>query len=408
MKPRVLLLTPFPPFPPDNGGVLRIYSIVRRLKEHCDFSLLTFVRRTGERRFQQHASAMALRSLFSEVHSVPKESTDSSHPPPGLPQIAREWYSDEMAVLLRRLAAEGRMDIVHIEFLQMASYVDAAGGVPTFLTEHDLSHLSLFRSYFREWTGLRRWGQVGEWLRTRRYHGAICRRFDRLIALTPEDRGRLAQVVPPEKVSLVQTCVDLERFQFRPEEEGTPRPADMAYVGHYPHYPNEDAALWLCRKVLPRVRARAPAASVLLIGSAPTEPVLRLAGPGVEVTGTVPDIRAHLDRAKVFAAPVRLGFGIKGKVLEAFARGLPVVATTVVARGIPEFRPGMDLLVGDTPAAFARQVLRLLEDPGLRRRMAASAREKVVRHYDWRGSCDKLLALYRVAAGTRVPEASPQ
>ena len=162
----------------------------------------------------------------------------------------------------------------------------------------------------------------------------------------------------------------------------------MAYVGPYPHYPNEDAALWLCRKVLPRVRARAPAASVLLIGSAPTEPVLRLAGPGVEVTGTVPDIRAHLDRAKVFAAPVRLGFGIKGKVLEAFARGLPVVATTVVARGIPEFRPGMDLLVGGTPAACAR--------------------EKVVRHYDWRGSCDKLLALYRVAAGTRVPEASPQ
>jgi hypothetical protein len=204
----------------------------------------------------------------------------------------------------------------------------------------------------------------------------------------------------------VATCVDLDRFQFRPEEEGLPRPVDMAYVGHYPHYPNEDAALWLCRKVLPRVRARAPGASVCLIGSAPTEPVLRLAGPGVSVTGTVPDIRPHLDRAKVFVAPVRLGFGIKGKVLEAFARGLPVVATTTVARGIPEFRPGQELLVGDTPAAFAREVLRLLADPGLRRRLAASAREKVCRHYDWKGSCDKLLGLYRAAAAGRVPEAS--
>ena len=393
-KPRVLLVTPAPPYPPDNGGILRIYSLAERLADRYDLSLLTFVRGTGEQRFQQNAAVMALGRLFSEVHTIPKETTELPlWAAPLLPQTAREWFSPEMASALSHLTSQGRVDVVHIEFLQMAFYSWYANGVPTVLTEHDLSHLSLFNSYFREWTGLQRWTRVGEWLQTRRYHGEVCRGFDRLVALTPGDRDMLSRAAPG-KVTLIPTCVDLERFSFRPEPaDGAP--IDLAYVGHYPHFPNEDAALWFCRRALPLIRRRRPQASLCLIGSSPTEAVSALAGPGIEVTGTVPDVRPHLDRAKVFIAPVRLGFGIKGKVLEAFARGLPVVATSTVQKGIPESRPEEHLLVADSPAAFARQSLRLLEDPALRRRMALKARELVEAHYAWKPSCDKLDAVYR-------------
>jgi glycosyltransferase involved in cell wall biosynthesis len=393
-KPRVLLVTPTPPYPPDNGGLLRIHSLAAGLADRYDLSLLTFVRRTGEQRFQQNAAVLALGRLFSEVHAIPKETTElPRRAAPSMPQTAREWFSPEMASTLSRLTAQGRVDVVHIEFLQMAFYSWYANGVPTVLTEHDLSHLSLFNSYFREWTGLRRWTRVGDWLQTRRYHGEVCRGFDRLVALTPGDQDMLSRAAPG-KVALIPTCVDLERFSFRPEpEDGAP--VDLAYVGHYPHFPNEDAALWFCRRALPLIRRRRPQASLCLIGSSPTEAVRDLAGPGVEVTGTVPDVRPHLDKAKVFIAPVRLGFGIKGKVLEAFARGLPVVATSIVQKGIPESRPEEHLLVADSPAAFARQSLRLLEDPVLRRRLALKARQLAESHYAWKPSCDKLDAVYR-------------
>jgi glycosyltransferase involved in cell wall biosynthesis len=235
---------------------------------------------------------------------------------------------------------------------------------------------------------------VAEWLKTRRYHRDACRGFDRLVALTPGDRDLLLRSATPDKVALIPTCVDLERFSFRPEPPAG-APIDLAYVGHYPHFPNEDAALWFCRRSLPLIRRRRPEVSLSLIGSSPTEAVRALSGPGIEVTGTVPDVRPHLDRAKVFIAPVRLGFGIKGKVLEAFARGLPVVATSIVQRGIPESRPEEHLLVADSPAAFARQCRRLLDDAALRRRLAFGARQLVERHYDWKRSCDKLDALYR-------------
>ena len=168
----------------------------------------------------------------------------------------------------------------------------------------------------------------------------------------------------------------------------------MAYVGHYPHYPNEDAALWLCRKVLPLVRRSRPGASVSLIGSRPTPAVRALEGPGIEVTGTVGDVRPFLDRARVFVAPVRLGYGIKGKVLEAFSRGIPVVASSIVARGIPECRAGEHMLVADRPGNFANSVLRLLGDAALREKLCRNARSLVERHYNWDSSCDKLERLY--------------
>ncbi|MBI5239761.1 MAG: glycosyltransferase [Elusimicrobia bacterium] len=408
-KPRVLLVTPVPPYPPDNGGLLRIFSLVTRLADRYDFSLLTFVRRTGERRFQQNAAAMALGRLFSQVHAVPKESTElPSAAVPDLPRTAREWFSPEMAAALARLTGEGRVDLVHVEFLQMAFYSWYVKGVPAVLTEHDLSHLSLFRSYFREWTGLRRFAQVGEWLATRRYHREVCSRFDGLVALTPADRDLLRRGVPEGKVSLIPTCVDLERFSFRPEPEPG-APVDLAYVGHYPHYPNEDAAVWFCRRVLPLLRRERPGVTLSLIGSSPTDAVRALAGGGVEVTGTVPDVRPCLDRAKVFIAPVRLGFGVKGKVLEAFARGLPVVATSIVQGGIPEARPEEHLLVADSPRSWARQCRRLLEDAALRRRLAAAGRALAERHYAWGASCAKLDELYRSLLEPRAarPEPAP-
>jgi len=400
-KPRILLLTPMPPFPPDNGGMLRILSLAGRLRERCELSLMTFVRTTGERRFQQNAALMALKSVFTEVYPVPKESTGSSSPPAGLPEIAREWFSDDMAGLLGRLTREDRFDAVHVEFLQMAAYARFVEGASTVLTEHDLSHLSFFHSYFREWTGLKRWLRIGDWLRTRRFHSEACARFHRVVVLTPEDRGRLERVLPPERISLIPTCVDLDRFSFRPEGNAA-REFDTAYVGHYPHFPNEDAALWFCTELLPLIRRKRPGSKTLLIGSSPTERIRALAGADVEVTGTVPEVGPQLDRARVFVAPVRLGFGIKGKVLEAFSRGLPVVATSVVQRGIPESRPGEDLLVADSPRDFAAAVCRVLEDSGLRERLTANGRALVERHYSWDRSCDSLMRLYE---GLRDPRA---
>ncbi|MDE2491335.1 MAG: glycosyltransferase, partial [Elusimicrobia bacterium] len=160
--------------------------------------------------------------------------------------------------------------------------------------------------------------------------------------------------------------------------------ARLVYVGHYPHYPNEEAVVRFCRRILPRIRRRRPDATFAIVGSSPTEAVLRAARetPGVSVTGTVPDVRPHLAEAAVFVAPIRLGRGIKGKVLEAFAMGLPVVASPLAAEGLGA-RPGRELLAARGDAAFADAVVALLDSPARRAELGAAGRRFAVERCDW-------------------------
>jgi glycosyltransferase involved in cell wall biosynthesis len=392
--------------------MLRVLSLVSRLKDRFDLRLITFVRETGERRFKQNAALLALREVFSQIHCVPKESTDLPRSAaPDLPEICREWYSPQMAARLAEAAQDA--DIVHIEFFQMAFYSWYVRDRPVVFTEHDTSHLSLRRSYFREWTGWSRLLKVREWLRVLRHHREVCSSFERIVTLTRADEARLRRIVPAGKLVHVPTGVDLGRFAFHPRRGGSDGErsarsplldgsrrggAEIVFVGHYPHYPNEDAALWFCGEVLPILRQRRPEVRVLLVGSQPTERVRALAGPDVEVTGTVPDVRPYLERAAVFVAPLRLGFGVKGKVLEAFSAGAPVVATSTVAEGFPEAREGEHWLRADAPADFAREILRLIDDPELSARLARSARALVEDSYGWDPCAERLAGLYESLA----------
>jgi hypothetical protein len=202
-KPKILLLTPSPPFPPTNGGMLRIFSLVEALRDKFDFSLLTFTHTDEERKFSETAKLLALENIFKEVHSVPKESIISRrNAAPPLPRIARDWFSPSMASAVMERSSS--YDILHVEFLQMAFYVRYSGAPVSFFTEHDLGHLSLFNSYFREWTGLRRFVEIPEWRKVRAYHAEICREYDRFVVLTEFDRDLLAGKIPNERLVLVK------------------------------------------------------------------------------------------------------------------------------------------------------------------------------------------------------------
>ena len=394
-KKRVLLVTPLPPFPPTNGGVLRIYSLINLLKDRFSFSLLTFAASEGAEKYTQAIALVALEKIFDEIHTVPFESmlSDKPYACPPLPRLARDWYSPSMAAKVQELSADGGYDIMHFEFLQMAFYSWYALGVKTFYTEHDLSHISLFNSYFREWTGVSRLRELPEWLRVVRYHKRICSAFDHIITLTEKDTAGLKHIVPAAKISMVKTGTEPGRFPFRlrqVEEENN----NIVYVGHYRHYPNEEAALRLAQSIFPQVKQTWTEAKLQLVGSDPTEKIKALANEDISVTGTVPEVHPYLDSGAVFAAPVNLGFGIKGKVIEAFFSGIPVVASRTVAAGIPEARHNEHLLVAGSDSDFARALVRLKHDPELRVRLSANAHDLAVRHYSWSNLANDLEKAY--------------
>jgi glycosyltransferase involved in cell wall biosynthesis len=216
--------------------------------------------------------------------------------------------------------------------------------------------------------------------RIERYERYVAETFEETWLISNADRQVLAADCPAANIRVVTNGVDLERFYPTGD---LAEPNSLIFVGHLGVFHNVDAAVHLVRDVLPRIRREIPGCTLTLAGAEPSAQVARLSDvPGVRVTGFVPDLNEHLNRAAVFVAPLRFAAGVQNKVLEAMAAGRPVVTTSVVNAGLGA-QPGEEVLVADDVAATAAHVVALLRDAELRARIGEAGRRFVRRTYDW-------------------------
>ncbi len=185
------------------------------------------------------------------------------------------------------------------------------------------------------------------------------------------EQDLLARLVPAAPVVV---------WPFMFEFHGTAVPfaarRHFCFLGGYRHHPNVDAVAYFVRDVLPIIRRTLPDARFTIAGANPGPEVLALAGPGIEVTGMVDDLRSVFDRARVFACSVRVGAGTKGKVSTAMSYGLPVVSTSCGAEGM-DLVHGGDVLIADGADAFAQACLRLHQDAALWERLSQAGQALV-------------------------------
>jgi len=404
-KPKVLLLTPWAPIPTDAGS-RRVWTACRLLKDSHDFHLLTFSRHGGDD--PKHSAAAALcqeklyfPGLFQSIRHVAPPANYFPRMDDGL-ELPREiagFHAPDMNEAVRKAVREIKPDLLHAEFDLMAPYVRAAKlenpGLPCVLTHHDLSALSFFSSYFREMSGWNKWRRLGDWRKRLRATKELCRRFEAIITVSDADRRRMSRWVPPKRVFSVPTGVDLEHFSGGPPRRER-EPDSLVYVGHYPHYPNEEAVLRFADRTWPRIKAARPQAKFYVVGSYPTKKIFGLAekDPAIVVTGIVPDVKPYEARAMVLVAPLKLGYGIKGKILEALAMGTPVVSTSCANEAVGA-EAGRQLLIADSPRKFAQETLRLLEDEHLWRRLSAAGRDFVKKNHDWSARARGIGEVYR-------------
>jgi polysaccharide biosynthesis protein PslH len=270
-------------------------------------------------------------------------------------------------------------DVLHLEGGVLAPLA-GLGGVPTVLALHDSRALRA-----REFRRLVRtpWGQWGgrlaEW-REAAWEGRWFGAADLRVVVSEEDRTALSHLGPQARTEVLPLGVDVRHFAFR----RTGQPGRIVFTGNFSWPPNVDAASRFAHVILPRVRRRWPRAEFVLAGADPLPAVRALAAlPGVRVTGTLPDIRPSLWGAAVAVSPLRAGYGMKNKVLEAMALGTPVVGSPRSLSGLSDAVPGRHLLVADDDEAFVDAVVAVLDDSALADRLAREARALVERSYGW-------------------------
>ncbi len=239
------------------------------------------------------------------------------------------------------------------------------------------------------------WLRRRDWRRWPEFRRAAWNRADLVQVYSRGDAGAIAEADPAlaDRVRVNPFGLFLPPAAD-PEAE---QPGTILFTGTFTHLPNREAALWLAREILPAVRAREPAATLRIVGSAPPREILDLAGPGVEVVADAPAMEPHLRAATVVVAPVRSGGGMRMKVLEAMARGKAVVTTPLGAEGFTSIDPDPPLAIADDGEGIAAALADLLGDEDARRELGRQAREFSLRHHTPEAWAERLEAVYAEA-----------
>jgi len=364
----ILWVSPFLPKldAPHTGGRALAQWIEWTARRHA----VTLVCRVepGER-----ALAEAWRDRLAGVHVYEFRRPDGAL---AVPRIAASYV--RLGRQANRLLAGGRFDLLHVEYLEVGLGIDGSLPVPKVavaideLTKPARHRIALAR-------GVRaRLGASLYWRAIDRLQKRICRKFDRILTMSENDRVALLASDPTLSVGVLPLPVGID-----PARAVAPRDdAGLLFVGAMNRDANADAVRHFSMDVLPRIRNEVPTTTFTIVGGGPTGAVLRLGTtPGVRVTGFVESLEPYYGAATVFVAPMRITGGIAGKTIDAMAAGCPVVTTTLGNDGLGA-TPGEHLLVADAPADFAAAVVRLLRDPALRQRLAAAARRFATERFD--------------------------
>lgn len=390
-KPKILVVTPFLPFPTDNGGAKAIYNRIKNTNDKYDFTLLSFIEDKKQIMFEGE-----LKKIFSHVTLVERKPTPVNSLNSGeLPNDYRNHITLSMERAFKEILTKQRIDLVQLEYAWMAYYAQFTANVPTILWEHDVGSMFYGKSFTRAEKGLER---ITKPLKAINYTAAFIDSCDRVIAVTSKDKSALEVLFPSASVACMEVGVDLDLFPYIYKSEGK---KNIIYLGNYRHYPNEDAVDYFVEKIFPIIKEQEKEAVLHIVGASPTRRINRLrAREDIRVTGSVDDVNKYLQKGMVFIAPIRMGAGIKTKLLEAMSAGLPVVASPVAAEGLKAKR-GEEILVGANPKKFAQHVLNLMSNRELREKVSMSGRKYVEEQFDWRVQAKKIEPVYHELLGGR-------
>ena len=380
---RCLFVSPVVPYPPDSGGRIRTYRLLRELGARAELHLRAVIESA-----QAAAHLKPLEPYCASVRGFPR-APSSPWRRTTRPKLERWFYSAALVSGLRAELERGRFDLVHLDEMCLARAIDRHGRTPVVVHHHKLD--TVLHELLPQKNRL---GKAFDLFKLRRLEAAAAQRFRFHVLTSVEDQAALLARYPALETCVVESGFDPGYFQ----PVDAPRESDsLLFLGSLDYAPNIDALQWFVRDVLPLIGAQRRGVRLRVVGSAPVPQVRALAGEHVDVVGGVDDVRPHLASASALVVPLRIGGGTRIKIVEALGCELPVVSTTIGVQGL-EFADSTHLSVADGAQDFAASTLQLLSNPRRARERARCGREFALERYTWRDLAGRLLDFWRRAA----------
>jgi len=375
------------------GGPIIVHNRIKYLSRRHQIGLASFIREEDRQylgTLEPYLSKLELMP-YPPRRNIPRRIGDFFFSE--VPPYMCNTKSSEMRETVARMTHRSNFDVVIAEYSVMGQYLYKNPGInprtKRIISCHEC--YSIARRKVLDSYGIfaiRGFRALLELYRLKGYEFAMYRDVDKVITLTPQERERLLQYAPDLDIDVVPHGVDTEKFApVSPEEQEM----SIAFLGNYPHDPNRDAVIYFIKDIWPYLKRALSGIKFYVIGRDPTSDILAAAKEDRDIvaTGTVEDVRDYLRKAKVFVAPIRLGKGFRGKILEAMAMAIPVVTTSLGAEGIP-VEDMNNMLIANDPETFVDRVVRLFKDDELYNRISRRSRRLVEKRFSWAKGVDIL------------------
>jgi GT2 family glycosyltransferase/glycosyltransferase involved in cell wall biosynthesis len=389
----VLFVSPYPICPPVHGGGVFMYQTVRELARLSDLHLVVLLDHERER--EAHAELDRICASTEYVVRMTGRQKALGSPEPHAP---REFRNRDLAWLIHRQIYTHSIDVLQLEYLVMGQYAGQFRHIPSILFEHDVYFQAIARRLPYMSGVLERTVSRWEYLRAIRYELKLLPRLDRVQVCSRDNAEYLRSFLPQLNGRVddgYRAGIDTSGYEFRPSGR---EPFTLLFLGSFRHLPNVEALQWFLQEVFPRIRKEEPRARLVIVGSDPPPRHSLRDSDAIEMIGFVEDVREPLMRYSLFVCPILAGSGVRVKLLEAFAAGIPVVSTRMGAEGLAD-QDGEICALADDPAAFAGHVVHLLRNPGEAEELARRARAEVVAKRDMRAMTGRLMECYRTEVG---------
>ena len=377
---RVLFVCHRFPFPPNDGARIRSYHTIKHLHDAGhEVVVASLVRSREEAKAGEGMAAHCARYLMERVIDPLQTVKMVARLPVRTPSSMGYFYSQRLAERIAYELETTTYDLIVVHCSSVAQYVEDVAGIPKILDFADMDS--------QKWISygpMKRFpvslGYYVEGFKMQLAEIELAKKFDVSTCTTAAEIATLDGFGTGARTDWFPNGVDFGRFGL---SDAPYDPDTICFVGRMDYYPNQECMFDFVANTWPLLRARRPEIKLTIVGAEPSREVRALANhPGVTVTGSVPEVQPYLRRAACTVAPLNIARGTQNKILESLAMGIPVVCSELASGGVDAVA-GKHLLAGRTPQEYASAILRLVENPGERRRFSEAGRARMLSHHSW-------------------------
>ena len=389
---KILMLTPYLPFPLMSGGQTRSYNLIKNLSKKHEITLFSLIKDNAERK--NIPKLLKFCKNVRVFNRPPKPWT--------LHNILRTGFGTYPFLVVRNLATKqsgaieeelssNKYDLIHAETFYVMPHIPITNTPPILLVEQTVEYL-VYKHYVTETASKLLAPLLSiDVMKLKFWERYYWKRAKKVVAMSDSDRVQMEILSPGLSIDIVPNGIDTDYFAGKKREK--PDPPKVLYVGNFTWLQNIEAVELLINKVWPKIKKQVPQAKLWIVGMHMTDYIRNLKSNDIDVSEGMPDIRDAYRKSTVLVTPIRGPGGTRLKILEAMASSLPVVTTTVGAEGLG-VKNGKEALVEDNLEDLVASTVKILKDPMLAQKLGTSGWDFVRKNYTWDISAQKLSRIY--------------